>query len=146
MAKDPFYYKLDNEFRGTRVRVQTSGHTYEGWVRMWHYNQHAVLLYDVTRDDGEHLRAVAIDEPETVERLTSGGPIRIIAVEAIQPSPYSVRDHDTPDHQRFVRETRERGHLLTFPTVRPLPTGEYETVGGHKRMEAARRAIAHRHA
>jgi hypothetical protein len=39
-----------------------------------------------------------------------------------------------------VKQTRERGHLLTFPAVRPLSDGEYETVGGHKRMEAARRA------
>jgi hypothetical protein len=150
MAKDPFYYKLDEEFRGTRVRVQTSGHTYEGWVRMWHYSQHAILLYDVTRDDGEQLGPVAIDKPETVERLASpgsNGSIQEIAVDAIRPSPYSVRDHDDPDHQQFVRQTRERGHLLTFPTVRPLAEedghgkeNEYETIGGHRRMEAARRA------
>lgn len=140
MAKDPFYHKLDEEFRGTRVRVHTSEFTYDGWVRMWHYNQHAILLYDVTRDDGEELGAVTIDEPETVERLESTGAIQEIAVDAIRPSPYSVRNHDDTDHQQFVRQTRKRGHLLTFPTVRPLTTGEYETVGGHRRMEAARRA------
>jgi hypothetical protein len=30
--------------------------------------------------------------------------------------------------------------LLTFPVVRPLSNGAYETVGGHNRVEAARRA------
>lgn len=148
MAKDPFYYALDEEFRGTRVRVHTSEFAYEGWARMWHYDQHAILLHDVTRDDGEQFGAVTIDEPETVERLKSTGTIQSVTVEAIHPSPYSVRDHDDPDHRQFVRQTRERGHLLTFPTVRPLAAkkvehedgNEYETVGGHRRVEAARRA------
>ena len=42
MAKDPFYYQLDDDFRGTRVRVHTAQHSYEGWARMWHYSQHAI--------------------------------------------------------------------------------------------------------
>ena len=146
MPKDGFYYKLDHDYRGTRVRVHTSTHTYEGWARMWHYDQHAILLYDAVRDDGEQIGPVTINEPETVERLDSKGPIREITVDAIRPSPYSARDHDNPDHQQFAKQTRQRGHLLTFPDVRPLTEGEedseteYETVGGHKRVEAARRA------
>ena len=140
MTKDPFYYQLDADFRGTYVRVHTSAYTYEGWAREWHYDQHAILLYDAVRDDGEEVGPVTINEPETVERIESGGPIREIAVDAIQPSPYNAREYDNPDHQQFVKQTRERGHLLTFPAVRPISDGEYETVGGHKRMEAARRA------
>ena len=140
MGKDPFYYRLDQEYRGTRVRVHTSSYSYEGWAREWHYDQHAILLYDAVRDDGEQLGPVTIDEPETVERIERGGPIREIAIDAIHPSPYSAREFDTPDHKEFVKQTRDRGHLLTFPAVRELPSGEYETVGGHKRLEAARRA------
>lgn len=140
MGKDGFYYQLDDDFRGTRVRVHTSEHSYEGWTRMWHFDQHAVLLYDATRDDGEELGPVTINKPETVARLDSRAPIRKINVSAIGPSPYSARNHDDADHQQFARQTRERGHLLTFPTVRPLSNGEYETVGGHRRVEAARRA------
>ncbi|WP_273836944.1 ParB/RepB/Spo0J family partition protein [Halococcus sp. PRR34] len=140
MAKDPFYYQLDQDYRGTRVRVHTADFTYEGWCRMFHYDQHAVLLYDVERVDGEEVGPVTVNEPETIERIEPGGPIHEIDVDAIQPSPYNAREYDTPDHQEFVKETRDRGHLLTFPAVRPLSDGEYETVGGHKRMEAARRA------
>jgi hypothetical protein len=140
MTKDPFYYQLDADFRGTYVRVHTSAHTYERWAREWHYDQHAILLYDAVRDDGEEVGPVTINEPETVARIESGGPIREIAVDAIQPSPYNAREYDNPDHQQFVKQTRERGHLLTFPPVRPVSEDEYETVGGHKRMEAVRRA------
>jgi hypothetical protein len=140
MAKDPFYHQLDQDYRGTHVRVHTDNFTYEGWCRMFHYDQHAVLLYDVERDDGEEVGPVTVNEPETIERIEAGGPIREIPVDAIRPSPYDAREYDTPDHQEFVKETRDRGHLLTFPAVRPLSNGEYETVGGHKRMEAARRA------
>ena len=140
MAKDPFYYELDERYRGTRIRVHTADYTYEGWCRMFHYDQHAVLLFDTERDDGEAVGPVTISEPETIERIEAGDPIREVDVDAIRPSPYSAREFDTPDHQEFVKDTRERGHLLTFPAVRPLPDGKYETLSGHKRLEAARRA------
>ena len=140
MAKDPFYYQLDEEYRGTLVRVHTDEYTYEGWCRMFHYNQHAILLYDVKRNDGEEVGPVTINEPETIERIETGAPIREIPVSAIRPSPYNAREYDTPDHKTFVKDTRDRGHLLTFPAVRPTSDSGYETVGGHKRMEAARRA------
>ena len=67
-------------------------------------------------------------------------------------SPYSVREPDDADHERFVKLTRERGHLLTFPTVRPIEhdsdggasanTAEdaYEVVIGHRRVATARKA------
>jgi len=65
----------------------------------------------------------------------------------ITDSPYSVRETDDSDHKQFVEPTRERGYLLTFPTVRPIPRGEehesgygYEVVVGHRRVEAARKA------
>ena len=47
MAGNPFH---DDTFRGTRVRAHTAEHTYEGWARLWHYNQPATvpLLHDVT--------------------------------------------------------------------------------------------------
>ena len=140
MAKDPLYYQLDQDYRGTLVRVHTADSTYTEWCRMFHYSQHAVLLYDVTRDDGEEVGPVTISEPETIERIETDDQILEIPVEAIRPSPYSAREFDTPDHQEFVKQTRERGHLLTFPAVRRVSDGEFETVSGHKRMEAARRA------
>src|SRR5699024_10627584 len=111
MGKDGFYYQLDDDFRGTRVRVQTSEHSYEGWTRLWHFDQHAILLYDATRDDGEELGPVTINEPETVARLDSREPIRELPVEAIRPSPYDARSYDDVDHHQFARQTRERGHL-----------------------------------
>src|SRR5699024_3625261 len=115
-------------------------HSYEGWARLWHFDQHAILLYDATRDDGEELGPVTINEPETVARLDSRTPIRELPVEAIRPSPYDARSYDDVDHQQFARQTRERGHLLTFTPVRPLSNGEYGPVGDPRRMEAALRA------
>ena len=140
MAKDPFYYELDQEYRGTRVRVFTDEFEYEGWCRMWHYDQHAILLFDTVRNGSEDVGAVTINEPKTVEKIESGPPIRTLDVEAIEPSPYNARSYDSPDHQIFVKQTRERGHLLTFPEVRRVSPGTFETVSGHRRLEAARRA------
>ena len=152
MAGNPFHDELDDSFRGTRVRAHTTEHTYEGWARLWHYNQPAIVLYDATRNDGEQVGAVTIDDPEIVERLGSQDTIEEIPVAAINDSPYSVREPDDADHERFVKLTRERGHLLTFPTVRPIEhdsdggasanTAEdaYEVVIGHRRVATARKA------
>ena len=38
-----------------RACTRTVDHSYEGWARLWHFDQHAILLYDATRDDGEEL-------------------------------------------------------------------------------------------
>jgi len=149
MAGNPFHDELDDSFRGTRVRAHTTEHTYEGWARLWHYNQPAIVLYDATRNDGEQLGAVTIDDPEIVERLGSQDTIEEIPVAAISDSPYSVRESNDADHERFVKLTRERGHLLTFPTIRPIDhdsgvstdsADSYEVVIGHRRVATARKA------
>jgi len=149
MAGNPFHDELDDSFRGTRVRAHTAEHTYEGWARLWHYNQPAIVLYDATRNDGEQLGAVTIDDPEIVERLGSQGTIEEVSIAAISDSPYSVREPDDADHERFVKLTRERGHLLTFPTVRSIDydsgvstdsADTYEVVIGHRRVATARKA------
>ena len=51
------------------------------------------------------------------------------------------------DHQQFIKETRERGHLLTYPTVRRVRDDEQrghdracEVVAGHRRFDTARKA------
>jgi hypothetical protein len=152
MADNPFYDEVDDIFRGARVRVHVSEHTYEGWARLWHYTQPAIVFYSAVRDDGEHLGAVTIDDPEIIERLDSQGTIKEVPVAAVANSPYSVREPDGTDHKRFVKLTRERGHLLTFPTVQSIERNEenraskdttdheYEVVSGHRRVAAARRA------
>ena len=149
MAGNPFHDELDDTFRGTRVRAHAAEHTYEGWARLWHYNQPAIVLYDAVRDNNEQLGAVTIDDPEIVERLGSQGTIEEVPVAAISDSPYSVREPDDADHKQFVKLTRERGHLLTFPTVRPIDhdggasentADAYEVVIGHRRVATARKA------
>jgi hypothetical protein len=54
---------------------------------------------------------------------------------------------DDADHEKFIKETRERGHLLTYPTVRRVGDDEqrdhareYEVVAGHRRFDTARKA------
>lgn len=54
---NPFYDDVDDAFRGVRVRVHTTEHTYEGWCGRWHYNEHGVIIHDTERDDGEELGA-----------------------------------------------------------------------------------------
>jgi hypothetical protein len=153
MPKNPFHEDLDDTFRGVRVRVHTASHTYEGWGGRWHYNDHAFVIYDAERDDGEQVGAVTVlHQPETVERVEPHGRIEEVPIEAIAPSPYDARSYDDADHEQFVKLTRERGHLLTFPTVRPLVDEEreadhdndqdpaYEVVAGHRRFNTARQA------
>jgi hypothetical protein len=55
---------------------------------------------------------------------------------------------DDADHEKFVKLTRERGHLLTYPTVRRVGSDEqrhdhdraYEVVAGHRRYDTAQQA------
>lgn len=139
---NPFVEDLNDTFRGVRVRVETTTNTYEGWGGRWNYSDQAFLVYDAERDDGEHVGAVTITEPESVERLDPLSSITEVRTDAVEPSPYSVRRTDDPDHQQFVKLTRERGHLLTYPTVRSVaaPDHAYEIVAGHRRFHAARKA------
>jgi hypothetical protein len=117
---------------------------------LWHYNQPAIVLYDAVRDDNKQLGAVTIDDPEIVERLGSQGAIEEVPVAAISDSPYSVREPDDADPKQFVKLTRERGHLLTFPIVRPIDrdggasentADAYEVVIGHRRRTRKRRPM-----
>ena len=147
MGKNPFHEDLDDTFRGVRVRVHTDEHTYEGWCGRWHYNEHGVIVYDAERDDGEQMGAVTLSNPEVVERLSPTDPIEEVRVADIAPSPYTYRSMDDPDHQKFIKLTRERGHLLTYPTVRRVAgdeqrdhNREYEVVAGHRRFATAQQA------
>jgi hypothetical protein len=76
MGKNPFHEDLDDMFRGVRVRTHTDEHTYEGWCGRWHYNEHAAIIYDAERDDGEEVGAVTLSNPETVERPRRPTPLR----------------------------------------------------------------------
>jgi hypothetical protein len=149
-----YYNELDDTFRGEKVRVHAAGHTYEGWARIWHYEDQSLLVLDAVRDDGEELGAVTLHQPEAVERLSPIATIEEVPVAAIHESPYCARSYEDTDHQHFIRQTRERGHLLTFPTVRTLNSDErnrdgdaspqeYEVVIGHRRVDTARKAGLH---
>jgi hypothetical protein len=144
---NPFYDDVDDTFRGVRVRAHTAEHSYEGWCGRWHYNEHGVIIYDAERDDGEHVGAVTVSNPETVESLPPTDPIEEVRIADIAPSPYTYRSMDDADHQEFIKETRERGHLLTYPTVRRVAEDEqrghdcaYEVVAGHRRFATAQKA------
>jgi hypothetical protein len=147
---NPFYDDLDDTFRGVRVRAHTDEHSYEGWCGRWHYDEYGVIIHDAERDDGEHVGAVTLSHPEMVERIPPTDPIEEVRVADIAPSPYTARTMNDADHEKFVKETRERGHLLTYPTVRPVAEGErshdhghdraYEVVAGHRRFDTARKA------
>jgi hypothetical protein len=150
MPQNPYLDELNNTFRGTRVRVHAGGHTYEGWARVWEFSDQSIILYDAVRDDGEQLGGVTLRNPTIVERLTPTAPIETVPLDTIVESPYSTRTFGDDDQREFVKLTRQRGHLLTFPTVRPLDDetwttedgtpADYEIAVGHRRVDTARRA------
>lgn len=139
---NPFVEDLNNTFRGVRVRVETASHTYEGRGGRWEYDTHAFLIYDAEREDGVQLGATLITNPETVERLEPMAPIEDVPVPAIAPSPYSTRRMDDANQQEFIKQTREREHLLTYPTVRSVDgkVHDYEVVAGHRRFHTVQHA------
>lgn len=137
---NPFQDQIDDEFRGRRVRVQSPTGVYEGWLQIRGYNDRAALLFDAERD-GEHVGTVVVNEITAYERVGGDGPtVERVAVESIVPSPYSQRTFETANFRQYVREIRERGHLTSFPVVRPRADGQFELVSGHRRFEAARSA------
>ena len=153
MPQNPYFNELNDTFRGEHVRVHAAGHTYEGWARIWEYSEQRLVLYDAVRDDGEQLGAVTLSKPTAVERLTPTAPIERIPLDAIVESPYSTRTYENTGQREFVKRTRQRGHLLTFPTVRPLDDSgrtldkdkrttdrAYEVAVGHRRVDTARKA------
>lgn len=156
MAPDSYFNELNDKFRGEKVRVHAAGHTYDGWARIWHYQDQSLLVLDAVRDDGEEVGAVTFDQPDVVERLSLIASIEEVPVAAIHEYPACARSYEDTDHQQFIRQTRERGHLLTFPTVHALDTDstdgngdgdeslqEYEVVIGHRRVDTARKAGLH---
>jgi hypothetical protein len=42
----------------------------------WHYNEHGVVVYDAERDDGEHVGAVTVSNPETASAFRYPTPSR----------------------------------------------------------------------
>ena len=147
-ARIRFMRTLTLHVRGVRVRVHIDEHSYEGW----YYNEHAVVIDDAERADGEQVGVVTLSDPETVERIPPTDSIEEVRGADIAPPPYTARTMDGHDHEQFVKLTRERGHLLTYPTVRPVAEDErihdhvraYEVVAGYRRFEipSARVSIA----
>jgi hypothetical protein len=146
MAGNPFHAELEQQFRSRHVRVQKGDHTYEGWLRMWHYNQPALILADAIRDGDDELAEVMIAKPDAVERVTPETTIERVDPADLSPSPYTQRSFDNHDFREFTRTLRERDHVKQFPLVRPVgnaagpDSGEYEIVSGHKRARAATEA------
>lgn len=128
---------VQQRFNGSRVRVTTESHVYEGWARTWNHDQPSLMLYDAERDDGERFNVVVVNRFTSVEQLGAVEPIEVVSVDDIEPSPYSARTHD--EVTSHVREARFRGHMLTYPTVHRR-SEKYEVLGGHRRVNTAKRA------
>lgn len=140
MTANPFHQQVDDALVGQQVRVQTPTTAYEGWLQIREYNKESLLLVDAVRDDGEPVGEIAIYNPISVNRAASSRTVQRVTLAQIQPSPYTQRSFDTANFRAFVRTLRQRGHLTTFPLVRPIDDGHFELVSGHRRCEAARQA------
>lgn len=140
MTANPFHRQVDDALVGRKVRVHTETTVYEEWLQIREYNDPAVLLVDAVRDDDTHVGEVVVHDITAIERCEPETTIERVAIDCLRPSPYSQRSFETADFRTFVRTVRERGHLHTFPLVRPVDEGDFEIVSGHKRYEAARQA------
>ena len=142
---NPFYDELEDRLRTEKIIVRKGDAVYWGRLRVWNYNQPAVLLDGAVRlgdeeSEDEYVGSTFIDSPDVVETdRPTQPPIEEVPPTAVDASPYSQREFDYADFHVYVRRVRSQGHLGSFPTVRQVEDG-YEVVSGHKRFEAARRA------
>ncbi len=135
---NPYYQELDDTFRGEYVRVTAGNQTYEGYARMFNFNDGGVILHGAMRN-GEHVGSVELPEYDTIEQADAPE-IMDVPVDALRDSPYSARRYTDADLDEYARDLRTRGAMYSFPTARPVDDSKYELVGGHRRTEAARRA------
>jgi hypothetical protein len=150
MARNPFHDQADDLLVGQHVRVRTPETAYEGWLQIREYNDVAVVLRDATREPTsagaqngtEQVGDVVVHDIEAIEQTEPATTIERVALEGVVGSPYTQRSFEGSEFRTYVRTVRERGHLLSFPLVRPIATAEaaYELVSGHRRTEAARQA------
>lgn len=139
MTENPFNKTLDWALRGKRARVREEEREYLGWIDRVHHGRGSVVMHDVETGSGEHLAAVFVRNPETVEVVKPGKRIEYRRLEEIRPHPeYPVRF--TP-RDVIVRRCRRNGYAGSFPVVRE----NGEILNGHKRVKAARVAGLERH-
>lgn len=135
---NPYHQELDDTFRGEYVRVTAGDRTYEGYARIFNFNDGGVILHGAMRD-GEHVGSVELPDYDMIEHADAPE-LMDIPVEALRDSPYSARQYRDADIDEYARDLRMRGAMYSFPTARPVGETEYELIGGHRRTEAARRA------
>jgi len=145
MTNNPFWDAAEDALRGERVRVHTTDGTYTGLLTLFHYQDHAVLLRDVTTPDGDATPTTLVRDPKTIEQQpeTASREVATADVDAIASQPYSVREYDSPDFAAFVRQVRHDGGLTNLSLLRPLDgdhDATHQVVSGHRRVEALRRA------
>lgn len=140
MSNNSFGPAAMDSFLGTKVRVRGREHSYTGWAVRWQFDRLALLLYDAERDDGERFSDVIVNDPSSIERLDDQKHVEPVPVSEISPFRYDVREYGGVAFWQYARKFRERGHLVSYPIVRPLPDGGYETLGGHRRLASARAA------
>lgn len=135
---NPYLEELDDTFRGKYVRIITDEGTYEGYARIFNYNDGEVILHGAMKD-GDHIGSVAVSEYTAIEQ-TDAPELLDVPVDSLVESPYSAREYSDSDLDEYARDLRMRGALYSFPTARPHGEAEYQLIGGHRRTRAAKRA------
>lgn len=149
---NPFNSTLDWTLRGKYVEVGFStGEGYrriEGWVDRIHHNRSSVVLHDcIDADTDTRYGSVFI---RTTDYIFAKRPKRNYAdpkLNYLYDHPLHNSDNMEVDDS-FVIEVHRDQWGGSYPVVRrhsDKPTGHYEIINGHKRIEAARRAGLERH-
>lgn len=148
MPANPFWEYAEDSFRSEEVVVRTDIARYNGWVMRFNYQDGQILLADATvkpydRSNPIDQGVAFIDDYQSIERIGRDGRVRSIPLDEITHSRYHSRRLGELDLEEYIRSVRDRGHLPSFPVVRPVEDrGEslYEIISGNKRLYVALRA------
>lgn len=151
MPDNPFDEELEYAFRGREVVARSNhGETYRGFLDRVRYQDRHVILHGATRldPDGdaerEHVGSAFVAHVDWMHLAEQDRHVERVFLSDIEPSPYAVREFYREQNEGYIRRTRQKGFVGTFPVVRPLdndhPEDGYETVEGHKRLWVCREA------
>jgi hypothetical protein len=156
MPNNPFDEELEYAFRGREVVARSNhGETYRGFLDRVRYDDRHVILHGATRLDAdgeqeqeqEHVGSAFVAHVDWMHLAEQDRHVERVSLADIEPSPYATREFYREQNEGYIRRTRQKGFVGTFPVVTPItptsashPADGYETVEGHKRLWVCRQA------
>lgn len=155
MANNPFWDRANRNLVGEHVVAKTGDRSIEGTLSKLNYSDQSALLRWATETtaDGEtikHDTIIVNFESIGLREDGSFGKFRLVNLDNVRPSPFSVRKFDSTDFYEFVRMVRKEKKVRKLPVVREIDqeteslpgelamdsNAEFEIVSGHRRLAA----------